>query len=180
MRLGRSCGQEAGLRAVIHSYRTPVIVAVAALVIAMGVVAVRLASPAVVTVTWETASEVNTAGFLLYRGETGDGPFELIVDTPIAARGDPLVGPSYEYHDRQVSWGGRYFYQLEEVERSGARNRVSDVVEVQAGAGWIWALTAGLLLAALWVAAAWWMGRAIPRLRPTETNAEQTDLRGQD
>lgn len=121
--------------------------AVPVLAFGLGVALVRLGSPARVLVTWETASEVGTAGFFLYRSESPDGPFSLLNETPILAVGDPLVGGDYSQEDREVVWGRRYYYQLEEIEESGGRNRHVEVVEAQAGLGWPWALGAGALLA---------------------------------
>jgi len=127
--------------------RFPLRLAVTLLSFVLGVTMVRLASPPQVVVTWETASEVGSAGFLLYRSDSPDGPFVLITENPIPAQGDPLAGASYHYQDSRVSWGQRYFYQLEEVERSGARNRYPDTVEGRAGMGWPWALAGGALMA---------------------------------
>jgi hypothetical protein len=125
----------------------------------LGVALVYFGLPSRIVVTWETVSEVDTAGFALYRGESPDGPFLPITETPISAKGDPLVGASYQYEDRGLVWGRRYFYRLEEVERSGSRNPSSEVIEGRAGAGWPWALAAGGLLAALGVVVAWYITR---------------------
>lgn len=125
------------------------------LLFALGVAIVRFGFPSRVVVTWETASEVDTAGFLLYRSESPASPFSLLTETPVPAQGDPLVGDSYRYVDRDVTWGRRYFYQLEEVERNGAHHRFPDVVEGKAGVGWPWALAAGAVLAILGGVGAW-------------------------
>lgn len=122
--------------------------AVLALLCGVGVALVRLSFPSRIIVTWETASEVDTAGFLLYRSDSLDGPFSLLTATTIPAQGDPLVGASYRHEDRDVAWGQSYFYQLEEIERNGAPNRFPDVVEGRAGVGWPWAVIAGAVLAA--------------------------------
>ncbi|MGC9357370.1 MAG: hypothetical protein ACP5GX_05875 [Anaerolineae bacterium] len=113
---------------------------------AAGVGIVRLTSPARVIIDWETASEVEAAGFLLYRSESPDGPFELVSENLIPAEGDPLVGASYEYVDDEVVWGEQYFYQLEEVDLGGGSSRYPEVVQAQAGLGWAWALGAGAFL----------------------------------
>jgi hypothetical protein len=113
----------------------------------LGFAMVYLGSPPKIVFTWETASEVDTAGFLLYRSDSPTGPFFPITETPIPAKGDPLVGASYEYEDRDVVWGQRYYYQLEEVERNGNRNTFPDVADGKAGGGWPWALVAAVLLA---------------------------------
>jgi hypothetical protein len=140
------------------------------LLFVLGVAAVRLTSPARIVISWETASEVETAGFFLYRCRSQEGPFALLDEAPLLAQGDPLAGTSYRYEDRDVAWGQRYFYRLEEVERDGGRNRYPEVVEGQAGLGWSWALACGLLLAAL--AAGWlWVGRRRTIPAPLEHRA---------
>jgi hypothetical protein len=127
---------------------------------ALGVAVVYLGWPPHIVLTWETASEVDTAGFHVHRGLSPDGPFELVTDTPIPAQGDPLVGATYQYEDRDLVWGRRYYYQLEEVERSDNRIPFPDVVEGRAGAGWGWALGAGGLLAILGGVIGWYVTRA--------------------
>ena len=77
------------------------------LIFVVGVFLVRISSPACVVVTWETASEVDTAGFFIYRGESPDALYDCITGHLILARGDPLVGDSYRYEDREVVWGKR-------------------------------------------------------------------------
>lgn len=133
-----------------------------ALLFVLAVALVRLLTPAVIVVDWETGSEVNTAGFLLYRSASAEGPFDLLSETPIPSQGDGLTGAAYRYEDRQVVWGARYFYQLEEIERDGGRNRYPQVVEARAGAGWPWALAAGAFVVALWGAGSWILNRRPP------------------
>jgi hypothetical protein len=129
---------------------------ISVVLLALGVGLVRIVSPPRIVVTWETASEVDAAGFHLYRASQIDGSFELVTRSMIPARGDPLVGASYEYEDRDVVWGKLYHYQLAEVERTGAQSRYDRIVSARAGAGWPWALAGGALLAALW-----WIGNEI-------------------
>lgn len=127
----------------------------------LGTAVVGFTMPARVVVTWKTASEVDTSGFFLYRSESRAGSFVLLNETPILAAGDPLTGTEYRYEDRQVTPGKRYFYQLEEIERSGNRVRHADVVEGQAGLGWSWAVAVGGGLAL--AAGAWqWATRRRP------------------
>ena len=135
-------------------------IAVPVVYFVLGVAIVYLGWPPHIIVTWETASEVDTAGFLVHRSLSPDGSFELVTDSPVPARGDPLVGASYQYEDRNLVWGQQYFYQLEEVERSGNRNPSADIVEGRAGAGWGWALGASGLLAALGGVVGWHITRS--------------------
>lgn len=116
---------------------------------ALGILLAWLIWPPRVIVTWETASEVDTAGFYLYRADSPSGPFILLNATPIPARGDPLAGASYQFEDHTVKWGQTYFYRLEELERNGGRNQYPEVAKVRAGAGWGLALACGVLAASL-------------------------------
>ncbi len=128
----------------------------ALVVFIVGALLVRLTSPPRVTVTWETASEVDAAGFHLYRSLSPDGSFELVTSELIPAEGDPLTGAGYSYTDDDLRWGQRYTYQLEEVTLNGNTTRYPEIVESRAGLGWLWtvAIAAGLaalsLLVSLW------------------------------
>ncbi len=104
------------------------------LVAALVLMVVTPTGSATVTVEWSTASELNTAGFNLYRGETKDGPFTRINAELIPASPDPLIGGSYVFTDTSVVAGRTYYYQLEDVETSGA-TAVQGVVEVKADGG---------------------------------------------
>lgn len=75
------------------------------------------------TITWETASEVDTAGFNLYRSESPDGPWVKINDAIIPPSEDPVRGGRYEFKDAGAEPGKTYYYQLEEVELSGKTTR---------------------------------------------------------
>jgi hypothetical protein len=139
----------------VRRKRLRITLAISVLLFALGAAAVRVGSPARVVVTWETASEVETAGFHVYRGPSPSGEFSRITENPVPAEGDPLVGASYRYEDEDVAWGERYYYQLEEVELDGARNRYDETVEGRAGLGWTWALAGGVVLALLGAALTW-------------------------
>jgi hypothetical protein len=136
--------------------RTLICIVVPIVYFFLGIGIVYLGAPPKVFFTWDTVSEVDAAGFLLCRGDSPGGPFLPITETPIPAKGDPLVGASYEYVDQDVVWGQRYYYQLKEVERGGGTNAFPDIVEGKAGAGWAWALAAGALLAAVGAGVSWY------------------------
>jgi len=103
-----------------------------------------------VLVEWSTASELDTAGFNLYRSETSTGPFIQINPELVPAASDPLAGSSYTYEDTDVRPGWTYYYQLEEVEINGNTGRFGPI-SVKADSGFpIWLpVGAGLVMAVL-------------------------------
>ena len=67
--------------------------------------------------TWSTETEVNTAGFNIYRSEQPAGPWQLLNENgPLAAQGGSTDGAEYQYVDRGLSAGSTYYYLIEEVE----------------------------------------------------------------
>lgn len=108
-----------------------------------------------VNVTWKTETELNTAGFNLYRGESPDGPFDVKVNTElIPPADDPLTGKAYTYIDRTAQAGRTYYYQLQEVEKSGQTNTHGPISVHVSGLTWwhaaILVALAGMVLA-LWL-----------------------------
>lgn len=99
--------------------------------IAVIVIQLTTSPNAIITVEWTTASELNTAGFNLYRSESKDGPYTRLNTDLIPGSTDPLTGGSYAYTDTQVIAGHTYFYQLEDVEIGGNATR-HDPYEVTA------------------------------------------------
>lgn len=88
---------------------------------------------ATVRVEWSTETEMNTAGFNLFRGESPDGPFPVRVNEQlIPPAADPLTGGQYSYLDRTAQAGQVYYYQLQEVERNGGTNTFGPI-RVRAG-----------------------------------------------
>jgi len=87
-----------------------------------------------ILLTWSTASEVNTAGFNIIRGDTPDLIAMQINAELIPASPSPLAGSSYRFTDTDVRPGGVYFYVIEEVELDGKTNRF-DPIQVVARRG---------------------------------------------
>jgi len=107
---------------------------VIALGFVVGILGIIERQKAQVVVEWITATEINTVGFNLYRGETPTDHFVQINDDFIPAGQDPLAGGSYSYTDKDVRPGRVYYYQLEEIESSGVSSR-HGLIEVRAVAG---------------------------------------------
>lgn len=91
--------------------------------LALGYHAYTTPRAATVIVEWSTASELDTAGFNLYRSDTPAGPFTRVNEELIPASPDPLIGGSYRFTDTNVVAGHTYYYQLEDVEINGTTTR---------------------------------------------------------
>jgi hypothetical protein len=72
-----------------------------------------------VVIIWETASEIDNAGFNLYRAESADGKYIQINDLIIPAEGFPTEGTSYQYVDDDVKNRKTYYYKLEDIDLNG-------------------------------------------------------------
>ncbi|MCX5894616.1 MAG: hypothetical protein NTZ51_02110, partial [Proteobacteria bacterium] len=72
-----------------------------------------------VTLQWSTESEINNAGFNLYRAELKDGKYSKINSTLIPAKGSATQGASYEFVDTAVQNKKTYYYKLEDLDING-------------------------------------------------------------
>jgi hypothetical protein len=76
-----------------------------------------------ILVEWETAMEIDTVGFNLYRSESPGGPYAKLNNTLIPSQSPGSVfGASYAWLDEDVQGGLTYYYKLEELEVGGGRN----------------------------------------------------------
>jgi hypothetical protein len=72
-----------------------------------------------VQLAWETASEVDTAGFHLWRSSPGDPEYVQITASLIPSKGGPSQGAEYIYKDHDIASGGTYYYVLEDIDYHG-------------------------------------------------------------
>lgn len=77
-------------------------------------------NPKEVKIHWTTASEIDNAGFNLYRSESEHGEYIRINDTLIPAEGSPIQGASYEFVDKDVRNRRIYYYKLEDIDIYGS------------------------------------------------------------
>jgi hypothetical protein len=117
--------------------------------LALGYWAWTVRTEATVIVEWTTASELNTAGFNLYRRDSPDDPFSRLNEHLIPASPDPLLGGSYAFTDTNVVAGRTYYYQLEDVETSGATTRHGPIAAKAEGGGQVALLVLVLLVGAI-------------------------------
>jgi hypothetical protein len=72
-----------------------------------------------VQLNWQTGAEIDTAAFRLWRRDGAQGDFAPN-QTLIPAKGSSSRGAKYSYKDTQVVIGQTYYYQLEDIARTGA------------------------------------------------------------
>ncbi|MBM2835504.1 MAG: hypothetical protein HW406_2665, partial [Candidatus Brocadiaceae bacterium] len=70
-----------------------------------------------VTLAWETASEVDNAGFNIYRSKRTDGTYKKVNGKLIPAQGGGSLGASYSYEDTPGK--GTFYYKLEDEDTYG-------------------------------------------------------------
>jgi len=68
---------------------------------------------------WSTASEIDNAGFNLYRAESENGQYTKINKLIITAQGSATQGASYEFADSNVQNRKTYYYKLEDIDLNG-------------------------------------------------------------
>ena len=71
-----------------------------------------------IIIQWSTESEIDNAGFNLYRSEAEKGEYTKINKALIPAQGN-VGGAAYEYEDKGARNGKTYYYKLEDIDLSG-------------------------------------------------------------
>jgi hypothetical protein len=72
-----------------------------------------------VIIKWSTESEIDNAGFNLYRSEIENGEYVKINPSLILAKGFPTQGAAYEFVDKDVKNRKIYYYKLEDIDLNG-------------------------------------------------------------
>ncbi len=80
-----------------------------------------------VLLKWTTESEVDNAGFYIYRSETKDGEFKVV--NPQMIRGAGTIGERNEYTwtDTTAKPNTVYYYRIEDVSHAGVREQLATV-----------------------------------------------------
>ena len=72
-----------------------------------------------ILITWSTESEIDNAGFNIYRAEVQDEEYIKINDELIPSAGEPTAGETYELVDEDVQNRKTYYYKLEDIDLNG-------------------------------------------------------------
>ena len=75
-----------------------------------------------IILTWTTESEIDNAGFNIYRAESENGQYVKINTSLIPAKGAVTQGASYEIIDKDVKNRKTYYYKLEDIDLNGTSN----------------------------------------------------------
>jgi hypothetical protein len=79
--------------------------------------------------TWTTRSEVESAGFDVFRGEREKGPFKKLNAEPIKAAHFSAKPKEYEFRDDTIDPCKTYFYYVEAISTTGYREKVTGVLK---------------------------------------------------
>jgi hypothetical protein len=86
------------------------------ILLALAILALQFVVPAKIDIEWETETEIDTAGFNIYRSNSAEGEFVRINPQIIPSQSDAVSGATYLYTDKNVERGKTYYYQLEDIE----------------------------------------------------------------
>ncbi len=80
-----------------------------------------------VVLNWTTESEVDNAGFYIYRSLTQAGEFKVITHSIIQGAGTTGERNAYTWTDTTAKPNTVYYYQIEDVSHAGVRKRLASV-----------------------------------------------------
>ena len=80
-----------------------------------------------VLLKWTTESEIDNAGFFIYRSATKDGEFKVVNPQMIQGAGTTGERNAYTWTDTTAKPNTVYFYQIEDVSHAGVRKQLATV-----------------------------------------------------
>ena len=78
-----------------------------------------------VVIRWTTESELDNAGFNIYRSESRNGEFTKVNEQLIQGKGTTAERSTYKWVDTSAKPGAVYYYQIEDVSFAGERNTLT-------------------------------------------------------
>lgn len=73
-----------------------------------------------ISINWITETEMNCLGFHIWRSNFKDKNYLKITDSMIAGNGNSMKKNEYNYLDKNVEPGTKYWYKIEEIASDGA------------------------------------------------------------
>ena len=80
-----------------------------------------------VVLNWTTESEVDNAGFYIYRSKTKDGQFKVVNSTMIQGAGTTSERNTYTWADTTAKPNVAYYYRIEDISHAGVRKQLATV-----------------------------------------------------
>ena len=80
-----------------------------------------------VVVKWTTESEIDNAGFYIYRSQTKDGEFKVVNPQMIQGAGTTGERNEYTWTDTTAKPNKAYYYRIEDVSHAGVRQQLATV-----------------------------------------------------
>ena len=80
-----------------------------------------------VILKWTTESELDNAGFYIYRSQTRDGTFKVVNPTMIQGAGTTSERNEYTWTDTTAKPNTVYYYQIEDISHAGVRKQLATV-----------------------------------------------------
>ena len=80
-----------------------------------------------VILKWTTESEVDNAGFNIYRSETKEGEFKVVNPTMVQGAGTTGERNEYTWTDTTAKPNTVYYYRIEDVSHAGVREQLATV-----------------------------------------------------
>ncbi|MDE0085969.1 MAG: lamin tail domain-containing protein [Candidatus Poribacteria bacterium] len=80
-----------------------------------------------VVLNWTTESEVDNAGFYIYRSQSKDGEFEVVNPKMIQGAGTTGERTEYTWTDTTAKPNTVYYYRIEDVSHAGERKQLTTV-----------------------------------------------------
>lgn len=84
------------------------------------------------TPKWSTASEEDSFGYDVYRGEAEKGPFTKLTKSPVLGAGTTNETHSYQFVDDTINPCKEYWYYVESISTQGTREKFTPIFKAPA------------------------------------------------
>lgn len=78
-------------------------------------------------VAWTTATEVNSFGYDVFRGDSESGPFVKLNKAPLPGAGTVDTPQSYQFVDDTIEPNTVYYYYVESISMDGVREQMTPI-----------------------------------------------------